>query len=326
MSELYPFLLLPEFVERVWGARDLSPVYEHRRAAGQQPVGEVWLTGEDCRVANGPLAGLTLSQLTQKFGRELVGEASPQADRFPLLIKFLFPRQKLSVQVHPDDEGARRVGQPCGKTECWYIVAAEMGAQVALGLKAGVTREQFREAIEQKRAEKLLNWIYLNAGDMIYVDAGTVHAIGPGSVIVETQQYSDTTYRLYDYGRDRELHVAQGLAATKEKTLAGKVARNGSHSTLLESPYFVIKKHSLAEGKEHVITRHMPPTSVQLLVALEGCGAVSVQGHEPVTFARGQAVAVPAGIRNFAVRPQWQLEYMHISLPQGQVDPPVTKL
>src|SRR5579864_612418 len=137
MSELYPFLLLPEFVERVWGARDLSPVYEHRRAAGQQPVGEVWLTGEDCRVANGPLAGLTLSQLTQKFGRELVGEASPQADRFPLLIKFLFPRQKLSVQVHPDDEGARRAGQPCGKTECWYVVAAEMGSQVALGLKSG---------------------------------------------------------------------------------------------------------------------------------------------------------------------------------------------
>src|SRR5271167_2908117 len=115
MSALYPFLLRPEFVERPWGARHLSPVYPEHRC--EKPVGEVWLTGDENRVANGPLAGRTLGELCREYGRALVGESARETDRFPLLIKFLFPREKLSVQVHPDDEAARRVGQPCGKTE-----------------------------------------------------------------------------------------------------------------------------------------------------------------------------------------------------------------
>src|SRR4051812_40673178 len=157
MPNLYPLLLQPQFVERVWGARDLAPIYDHRRNAEQLPVGEVWLTGDDCRVANGALAGATISELARRLGKELVGEAAPQADRFPLLIKLLFPREKLSVQVHPDDDQARRIGQPCGKTECWYVLAAESAAQIGLGLKSGNTREALRAAIEQKRAEELLN-------------------------------------------------------------------------------------------------------------------------------------------------------------------------
>src|ERR1700693_1588451 len=115
MSAMYPLLLLPEFHERVWGARDLRPYFN--RAVEGEPVGEVWMTGEQCHVANGPLAGETLGELSRRFGAELTGEAAPLPQRFPLLIKFLYPRQKLSVQVHPDDEGARRVGEACGKTE-----------------------------------------------------------------------------------------------------------------------------------------------------------------------------------------------------------------
>jgi len=120
MSALYPFLLRPEFVERPWGARDLSPVYPGHRC--EKPVGEVWLTGDENCVANGRLAGRTLGQLCREFGRALVGEAARETERFPLLIKFLFPREKLSVQVHPDDEAARRVGQPCARQNagtCW---------------------------------------------------------------------------------------------------------------------------------------------------------------------------------------------------------------
>ena len=114
------------------------------------------------------------------------------------------------MQVHPDDAKARAIGQPCGKTECWYVLRAEPGAKVALGLKPGVALDEFRRAIAETRAEALLNWIDVFAGDMIYVAAGTVHTIGGGMVLVETQQTSDITYRLYDYGRPRELHLEAG--------------------------------------------------------------------------------------------------------------------
>ena len=168
-------------------------------------------------------------------------------------MKFIFPRDKLSVQVHPDDETARRAGLPNGKTECWYVMQAEPGAKVGLGLKPGATREQFAQAIREVRAEELLNWTEVRAGEMIYVDAGTVHAIGPGVILLETQQNSDTTYRLYDYGRPRELHVKQGLEALKERTKAGTVPagrpEDGGWMTLVNSPCFAVRKIAIREGK-----------------------------------------------------------------------------
>src|SRR5215467_3707202 len=221
MPHLYPLRLHPEFYERVWGARNLGPIYS-REITGE-PVGEVWLTGEKCRVANGPLAGRTLDDLSRESGAEFLGDAARDS-RFPLLLKFLFPKDKLSVQVHPDDETAARAGEPCGKTECWYVVSAEPGAQIALGLKPGIAKSEVEKAIRETRLEGLLNGITVRAGEMFYVEAGTVHAIGPGSVIVETQQNSDTTYRLYDYGRPRDLHVLDGLRVLKERTHAGRVA------------------------------------------------------------------------------------------------------
>src|SRR5437588_2374676 len=125
MSGLYPLLMIPAFKPRVWGARSLEPIYHQQFS---EPIGEAWLTADECTVANGPLAGRTLGELCRQFGAELVGGSAPIKDRFPLLIKFLFPREKLSVQVHPDDAMARRRGQPCGKSGCWYALTAEPGA------------------------------------------------------------------------------------------------------------------------------------------------------------------------------------------------------
>src|SRR5258707_10251529 len=226
MPDLYPLLLRPVFQERVWGARSLAPYYTCEITG--DPIGEVWVTGESCTVANGPLAGRALGELSRAFGADLLGGSGTQ--RFPLLIKFLFPREKLSVQVHPDDEGAAQIGQACGKTECWYILRAEPGAQVGLGLKDGVTKAQVERAIAEVRLEPLLNWIDVHEGDMVYVDAGTVHAIGPGAVIVETQQNSDTTYRLYDYGRPLQIHIENGLRGTKERTHACKANAGGAQN------------------------------------------------------------------------------------------------
>ncbi len=284
--------MLPGFDPRPWGTHDLSPIYPNHQFA--EKIGEAWLTGDDCKVANAPFAGKTLSQLGEQYQRDLVGIAARDAKRFPLLAKFLFPHEKLSVQVHPDDEQARRVGQPWGKTECWYVAHTTPGSQIALGLKLGTTVAQFEQAIHENRAEELLNWLDVFAGDMIYVAGGTVHTLGPGSVIVEIQQQSDTTYRLYDYGRGRELHLNDGMAAVKEKTTSGKVIRpaparaQGSrnrHELLVAAPYFVVDRFE-ANGAFELSTRDdSGRSSAQILVATEGCGVIDAAGAEPVTLA-----------------------------------------
>ena len=201
-----PFRLEPTFAERIWGKHDLRPWYSELGTT--EKVGEAWLTGPSCVIATGELKGRTLKDV---------------AADFPLLVKILFPADKLSVQVHPDDEQAQALGMPRGKTECWYVLEAEPGATVACGLKPRVKVEDMRVAIEQGRLEELMQMVPVKVGEMVFVDAGTVHAIGPGVTLLEVQQTSDTTYRLYDYGRPRELHLEQGLKVVKTTTQAGKV-------------------------------------------------------------------------------------------------------
>src|SRR5271169_6872621 len=333
MGRLYPFLMLPAFDARPWGTHDLSPIYPNRKF--EEKIGEAWLTGDDCKIANGPLTGQTLAQVSEKYQRELVGDAARDAQRFPLLLKFLFPHEKLSVQVHPDDEQARRVGQPWGKTECWYVAHAKPGAQIALGLKPGVTVARLEQAIHEKRAEELLNWLNVYTGDMIYVAGGTVHTLGPGSVIVETQQQSDTTYRLYDYGRPRELHLKDGMAAVKEKVNSGKVVRpppeqmNGSknrHAPLVGAPYFVVDMFEAKEPLELATRDDSGRSSVQILVAVEGCGVIGAAGADPVTIAKGDAVVVPACVGKFGVRPQWALEFLRAYVPGKALPEPETRM
>ena len=319
MADLYPLRLVPDFRERVWGTRDLAPIYTS--PPGEKPIGEVWLTGDDCRVSNGPLAGRTLGDLCREFGRDLVGAAARPAGRFPLLIKFLFPEDRLSVQVHPDDQAARRAGLPCGKSECWYVLAAEPGARIGLGLKPGITHARFEQAIREGRAEEMLQWVEVHRGEMIYSPAGTVHAIGPGMVLVETQQNSDTTYRLYDYGRGRELHVAEGLAAMQEAR-AGKVERLGDDdmARLIASPYFIVHK----QATRGTWFRESAPewSSVEVLVGLDGGGLVECPGCQTTVFSRGEAVVIPAALKRFTLKPQGEIEFLSVTLPdRGDATP-----
>jgi mannose-6-phosphate isomerase len=320
MSDLYPLLLKPFFSPRPWGSRDLSPIYTEFPGKDSEPIGEAWLTGDQCVVANGPLAGRTLDQLAKQFGRELVGETAPQADRYPLLMKFIFPQDKLSVQVHPDDEGARKIGFPVGKTECWYVLEAKPGAQIGLGLKPGTTRDQLRWAIDDRTAEKLLNWIDVKAGEMYYVDAGTVHAIAGGVILVETQQNSDLTFRLYDYGRPRELHVEQGLEATRESTQAGKVLE-AKAPALVESPFFVVEKCRVGKGQTFALRME---SAAQALVAVGGGGVIETPGNAPVAFTRGEAVVIPAAAKDARLIPQWDVEFIRSTVPKAGVAMPKT--
>ena len=323
----------PAFDPRPWGALDLSPIYPNHKF--EEKIGESWLTGDASKVANGPLKGHSLADLTAQYGRDLVGDTAADPKRFPLLLKFLFPHEKLSVQVHPDDEAAHGSGLPCGKTECWYVAHARAGAQIGLGLKPGVTREQFAQSIRENRAEELLNWINVYPGEMIYVMGGTVHTLGPGAIIVETQQQSDTTYRLYDYGRPRELHLQEGLAAVKEKVSSGKVIRpapsnldGGANrrAPLIASPYFAVDLFELRQSHRFEMGDETEKHSVQILVAVEGCGIVEAAGTNPVTLAKGDAVVIPAAVGEFEVRPQWTVEFLKASVPGGVVPQPATRM
>jgi mannose-6-phosphate isomerase len=333
MTDLYPLRMQPVFDPRPWGTTDLSPIYPDHKF--DEKIGEAWLTGDHCKVGNGPLAGRTLADLSETCGRLLVGDAARDEKRFPLLLKFLFPHEKLSVQVHPDDAQAQRTGQPWGKTECWYVASAKPGAQIALGLKPGVSSSSLRPAIEENRAEALLNWINVYPGEMIYVAGGTVHTLGPGSIIVETQQQSDTTYRLYDYGRPRELHLKEGLAAVKEKVASGKVVRpapspightKNTIAPMIRAPYFVVDQYDLKEPQAFGTSDDSGKASVQILVAVEGCGVVEAPGMEPVTLARGDAAVIPASLDAFAVRPQWGVTVLKAYVPGTTLPEPETRL
>jgi mannose-6-phosphate isomerase len=347
MPQLYPLLMSPAFDPRPWGTLDLSPIYPNAKFT--EKIGEAWLTGDNCIVTNGLLARRTLADLSKEFGPALVGTAARDPQRFPLLMKFLFPAEKLSVQVHPDDATAQGFGEPWGKTECWYVAHAKPGSQIALGLKSGVTRAQLEQAIDEARAEEMLNWVNVYPGEMIYVAGGTVHTMGPGSVLVETQQQSDTTYRLYDYGRPRPLHLERGLASVKERVASGKVIRpapvslDGGNqnsqssdpsnrrspnrrSAMVAAPYFVVDLFELKEPREFVTVDESGKNSVQILVALEGCGIVEAQGFTPVTVAKGDAAVIPANLRDFSIRPQWTVEFLKAYVPGVELPEPATRL
>jgi len=332
----------PAFDPRPWGTLDLAPIYPN--AKFNEKIGEAWLTGDNCFVTNGPLAKRTLADLSKEFGPELVGTAARDPHRFPLLMKFLFPAEKLSVQVHPDDVTAQSFGEPWGKTECWYVAHAKPGSQIALGLKPGATRAQFEQAIHENRAEEMLHWINVYPGEMIYVAGGTVHTMGPGSVLVETQQQSDTTYRLYDYGRPRPLHLERGLASVKERVASGKVIRpapvslgrenqnsrdagsSNRRSSMIVAPYFVVDLFELKEPQEFLTVDESGKNSAQILVALEGCGIVETPGPAPVTLAKGDAVVIPASLPGFSIRPQWTVEFLKAYVPGRQLPEPATRL
>ena len=294
-----PFRLKPWFSERPWGRRDLRPWYGDTGTT--ELVGEAWLTGPQCVVETGSFVGRTLASV----GLELGGE-------FPLLVKLLFPADKLSVQVHPDDAWAQALGETRGKTECWYVLEAEPGAAVALGLRDGVSVADIERSVADGTMETLLKWVPVSVGDMLFVDAGTVHAIGPGVVLLETQQTSDVTYRLYDYGRPRELHLEKGLKVIKPETAAGKVmprAMDG-FTRLIEQNYFVVDWFDAGAGEVRVAM-----DGPGCLVALAGSGVVRSGGDE-VQLKTAQAVVVPRGSGAVTIESDAGVSFMRCVAPR----------
>lgn len=328
VESLPPLLLEPKFVERIWGAADLRPWYDHVTdpASGRMPIGEVWLTGDECIVASGPLTGKTLGAVFAEDAEAMLGPAAAarMAGQSPLLLKVIFAKEKLSVQVHPDDRLAQKYGQPRGKTECWYALAAEPGAEVAAGLNPGVTLEEVERGVHEGTLEKSLTLLPVAAGDLVYVDAGTVHAIWPGSVLLETQQNCDLTYRLYDYGRPRELHVAKALEATRLQTAAGKVKpiELADRTILVDREYFCVERMQI-EGSRDGAGLALPEeflgeekSALSYLFAASGSGKISAvdgQSFAPVLLPKCGIAAVPASAPGWRIDATGVLELIRIT-------------
>jgi len=298
----------------------MQPWYDY--VPTEEPVGEAWLSGDDSVVDSGPLSGQKFSSVFAHHREDLLGPGAEHAVRFPLLMKVLFPQDKLSVQVHPDDAMARAHGEPHGKTECWYALDAKPGAKVALGLQPGTTQADVQAAIQSNTLEDLLRWVPVQKGDMIFVDAGTVHAIGPGVTLLETQQNSDTTYRLYDYGRPRELHLQDGMKAVRLKTDAGKVEprTNGNKTLLIQSNYFRVDRYqfSAAGAAENFDLRTQASSrsgTVQLIFAASGSGVIASQGEPALHLDRGQLAIVPACVAEWSLTPAGPMEILRV-VPQ----------
>jgi mannose-6-phosphate isomerase len=229
----------------------------------------------------------------------------------------IFAREKLSVQVHPDDKMAKKYGEPRGKTECWYALAAEPGAHVAAGLKPGVTLDQIKAGIHDGTLEQCLNVLPVSAGDMIYVDAGTVHAIWPGSVLLETQQNCDLTYRMYDYGRPRELHIEKSLEATRLVTRAGKIPPVvlADRTVLIDVQYFRVERLPVLGSRPSATlpSPTEPAPGLSYLFAADGSARLSGPGFETVELPSRGIVAVPANSPTFVVEDLGGLDLIRIA-------------
>ena len=293
---LYPLIFHPIFKERVWGGREMERLY-HKALPPGKVIGESWEIsdhGDDVSVvANGPLAGRTLRSVMEEHAEELLGDASPMANgRFPLLIKILDSRDRLSLQVHPPAEIAPSLGgEP--KTEMWYVAQANPGAILYAGLKRGVTRRQFEAALKRQELEPLIHPITPKAGDVLFVPSGRLHAIGAGLVIFEIQQNSDTTYRVYDWGRPREIHVEQSLKCINFKDFEPALA-DSREEVLVACEHFVCARLTL-DGPRQLQCNG----SFHIIAVVEG--SVNV-GDETLTA--GQFALVPASLGQFTLQPR----------------------
>ena len=295
-----PLLFKPIFQERIWGGRKLAELFEKDLPAGKR-IGESWEIVDrpeaQSVVANGPLRGKTLHELWTQDRQAIFGKV-PDADRFPLLIKLLDAQEKLSLQVHPTEEVAKVLGgEP--KTEFWYVAAADANAELYVGLRASLTREEFRDAVKQGRVADRVHKILVKAGDAMFLPAGRFHAVGGGNLLVEIQQNSDTTYRVFDWnrvddqGNPRQLHIDQALQSIDFDDVApGLIEPRGE--LLIKHKLFEIQKWNLDAAREVA-----PPGQL----AIVGCLTGSVRSAD-VDLEPGEFFLVPASLQDRQIRPR----------------------
>ena len=324
-----PLQLSPAFQPKIWGRRDLAPLYRRpemfrrrKRAAegvafgppiaAGELIGEAWLTGDDARFLNGPVSGLTLGEVSRQYGPELHGK-SWHGHRFPVLAKFIYTNDWLSVQVHPDDAyAAGHDPGNVGKCEMWYILKADPGASFLLGLKPKTSTEALRAACEAGHSKKLLRLFHPEANEAVFVPPGTVHALGPGLVLFEAEQNSDLTYRLDDFGRlgldgkPRPLHLEKGMEVAR----VDAPAYRGLPPVVLREPYgtrrlvvacrnFAVEELTLQRAASFAGS----PARVEALAVVAGDGRVET-GAGWLGYRTGETWLIPPATASYRLVPR----------------------
>jgi mannose-6-phosphate isomerase len=324
VDSLYPLRFEDTLKEKIWGGRKLADLFG-KPVPQDARIGESWeisdRDGDQSVVAEGPLKGATLGELVERYGERLVGKCPLAKGRFPLLFKIIDAQQTLSVQVHPTDELADKYGElDPGKTEMWYVLHADEGAQLMLGLRPDVTKESFVEAIHTGRFDECLNYLDVKPGDAFLIPAGTVHALGAGILLVEIQENSDLTYRIYDWGRvgsdgkPRETHLEKALTAISfgkcpPEHLPGVTLAEGNNTrTLLAAcRYFATEVLEISD----VHSEEVPGRSFSILFVMRGEPRLLWDGGE-LLARKGQSLLVPAEMREWSIKGKGSLLRMYV--------------
>jgi mannose-6-phosphate isomerase len=313
----YPFRTRPYTRVKVWGGRQLPETFD-KPAPDDEPVGEAWEVADldegESLVGSGPLEGQPLSELVERWGDKLIGTASPTED-FPLLVKLLDAADDLSVQVHPSEKDVReQFPEADSKDECWLIVGVEEGGSILHGVRDGTTPEEFERAVDEGRAAELLRRVHVEPGQIVRVVPGTIHAICEGVTLLEIQQPSDTTYRVYDYnrpgldGEPRELHLDKAMAVANfdeqpptALTPESLDVEDASVELIVDVPSYRVERVELDEP----FTWRIDSRSPQVVFALDGELDLAMPGSEvKLTLTRGQTAVVPAAVEQMRAEPR----------------------
>lgn len=329
MNSLYPIKFKPILKETLWGGSALKERFGKHSKQGST-VGESWeingMSSECSVVANGFLKGNTLEEITEIYMGDLVGDSLYEkfGNEFPLLIKFIDARATLSIQVHPDDRLSTERHHAWGKTEMWYVIDAAPGAVIYTGFRKKITKEEYLHYLENKKLDQLINSTPVKPGDVFFIPAGMVHAIGAGVLLAEIQQTSDITYRIYDWdrvdahGRPREMHTELALDAINfelDQTGLLKIEPSLNHSVKLAScRYFYT---SLLQIDRPVIKDFSLTDSFIIYICIRSMVVIDCLGHSEDLRA-GETVLIPASADNITIIPQGTATLLEVFIPANK--------
>ena len=315
--ELYPLKFRPIFKEKIWGGQKINTILK-KDFGDLDNCGETWelsgVEGNISSVSNGPLASKSLNELIVNYKDVLVGSSIYQSfgDEFPLLIKFIDAAEDLSIQVHPDDELARKKHNGFGKTEMWYILQADKGATLISGFNKETNKEEYLEYFNSGKLTEILNEEEVRKGDVFFLPAGRVHTIGKGLLLAEIQQTSDITYRIYDFdrvdkeGNKRELHVEDAMEAIDfryfESYKTEYQESTDTPSNILQTSFFTTNK---INALQTIKMDRSELDCFKIYIGVSGSGKIA---KEPISF--GEVMLVPASMKQFEIEPNGELELL----------------
>lgn len=314
-KQLYPLKFKPILHDKLWGGKKLRDLL--KKPTSSDKAGESWeisaVEGNISVVSNGYLAGNDLKELIEVYMGDLIGDRifSRYGTQFPLLIKFIDANDALSIQVHPDDELAEKRHNSYGKTEMWYIMQADEGSELIIGFNRDVNREIYMKHLEEKKLMAILNTEPVKNGDIFFLPARRVHAIGPGILLAEIQQTSDLTYRIYDFdrvdadGKSRDLHTELAVEAIDyshhRSYRTEYAALENQPAEVISCPYFTTNKLHLTRA---LLKDNEQLDCFVIYMCVEGLCKLTSEGNEDVDLQMGESLLVPASLTQYSMEPQ----------------------